>query len=64
MLTTEERQIEFVELVKEMRAAQKEFLKSKSQTVLEDARFYERQVDRALRRMERSKKLQREFFGA
>ena len=40
MLTTEERQIEFVELVKEMRAAQKEFLKSKSQTVLEDARFY------------------------
>ena len=64
MLTTEERQLEFVKLVQEMRTAQKEFLKSKSQMVLEDAKYFERQVDRALRRMERSQKPQRELFGA
>ena len=64
MLTTEERQLEFVELVQKMRTAQKEFIKSKNQMVLEEAKYYERQVDRALRRMERSQKSQRELFGA
>jgi hypothetical protein len=51
MLTTEERQFEFVGLVQSMRTAQKEFFKSRDQTVLEDAKYYERQVDRALKRL-------------
>ena len=64
MLTAEEHQLESVKLVQKMRAAQKEFLKSKGQTVLEEAKYYERQVDRALKRLERSQKSQKELFGA
>ncbi len=54
MLTTEERRLEFVELVQKMRMAQKEFFKSRDQTVLEDAKYFERQVDRALKRINRT----------
>ena len=60
MLTTEERLIELVDLVRKMRTAQKEFFKSRDQTVLEDARYFERQVDRALQRLDP----QRELFDA
>ena len=60
MLTTEERQLQLMELVRKMRTAQKEFFKSRDQTVLEDARYYERQVDRALQRLDP----QRELFDA
>ena len=59
MLTTEERRLEFVGLVQKMRTAQKEFFKSRDQTVLEDAKYYERQVDRALKMLR-----QRELFDA
>ena len=48
MRTTEERQLELVGLVQSMRTAQKEFFKSRNPRVLEDAKYYERQVDRAL----------------
>ena len=51
MLTTEERQFEFGGLVQSMRTAQKEFIESRGNPrVLENAKYYERQVDRALRR--------------
>ena len=69
MLTTEERQVEFVKLVQKMRTAQKDlnaWVRSpagrRSQAVLEEAKAFleeakccERQVDRALRRIERAK---------
>lgn len=60
-LTSEERQVEFVKLVQSMRTAQKEFFKSRDQTVLEDAKYYERQVDRALLKLQRT---QRTLFEA
>lgn len=50
MLTTEERRLEFVGLVQSMRTAQKESFKSRNPRVLENAKHYERQVDRALLR--------------
>ena len=57
MLTTEERQLELIVLVDSMRTAQKEFVKSRSGCALEDARYFERQVDRALRRFRRAKRV-------
>ncbi len=72
MLTTEERQVEFVKLVLKMRTKQKEFFKTRpkhlnawlrspagrrSQAVLDDAKYYERQVDRALKRLGPQKEL-------
>ena len=59
MLTTEERRVELVELVQKMRTAQKEFFKTRDQTVLEDEKYWERQVDRALKMLQ-----QRELFDA
>ena len=59
MLTAEERRLKFVVLVQEMRTAQKEFFKTRNQTVLEDAKYHERQVDRALKMLR-----QRELFDA
>ena len=66
MLTREERQVQFVKLVRKMRTAQKEharhesrnyesdFFRTRNQTLLEDAKNYQRQVDRALKRFERA----------
>ena len=51
MLTTEERQLEFERLVQSMRTAQKEFVVSRHPRVLENAKYFERQVDRALRKL-------------
>lgn len=62
MLTTEERRLQLVELVRKMRAAQKKFFKSRvgedtaeCQTFLEEWLYYERQVDRALKRLPQRK---------
>ena len=72
MLTTDERRLEFVQLVRKMRNAQKAFFKSRpkhlnawlrspagrrSQKILEDANYFERQVDRALKRLGPQKEL-------
>ncbi len=66
MLTTKERQLQFVELVQSMRTAQKELCRLHDRLVsrvglrdeiIEHAKYCERQVDRALRRLE-----QRELF--
>ncbi len=50
---------EFIELVQQMRSAQKEFFRTKSTTALTVAKRLERNVDLALRRLNGE---QKEFF--
>lgn len=52
MLTTEERRLQLEELVRKMRTAQEELLiHPRHPRQVENAKYYERQVDRALKRL-------------